>query len=95
MNSGLLVFISVASVYFVGLFTILMNVQKKCECPHCRTDIHLERKNRPRYVRRFYDYLTLKFFHCRRCHATFYLGRDTPDSEPVRMDRTAPKNSYT
>ncbi|MRS65451.1 hypothetical protein [Larkinella terrae] len=64
---------------------------------HCRTSMHLERTTRPLYVRRLYDYLPLKYFHCRRCHRTFYLHKDTPDSEPESMKDSTPKPkaSYT
>ena len=89
--------ISLAAVYVIFLLVIIMNTQKVCECAHCRTAMHLERTNRPLYVRRLYDYLPLKYFRCRRCHRAFYLHKNTPDSEPENMKETAPKPkaSYT
>ncbi len=59
--------------------------------------MHLERASRPLYIRRLYDYLPLKYFRCRRCHRTFFLHLDTPDSEPETMKSSSPKpkNSYS
>jgi transposase-like protein len=86
-----------AALYIILLLVIVLNTQKVCECNHCHTAMHLERTNRPLYVRRLYDYLPLKYFRCRRCHRTFYLNKDTPDSEPESMKDSAPKPkaSYT
>ncbi|MGA0558974.1 hypothetical protein ACO2Q8_20120 [Larkinella sp. VNQ87] len=85
------------AVYLLFWLGIVLNTQKVCECGHCRTAMHLERTNRPLYVRRFYDFLPLKYFRCRRCQRTFYLHKNTPDSEPDKMKDIipAPKGSYS
>ncbi|GAB3313461.1 hypothetical protein GCM10027299_00530 [Larkinella ripae] len=86
-----------AGLYLLGLLIVTLNTQKQCTCQHCRTAMHLERTNRPLYVRRLYDFLPLKFFRCRRCQRTFYLHKDTPDSEPETMKGVTPKpkSSYS
>jgi hypothetical protein len=89
--------VSLAGLYAILLLGIILKTQKRCVCVHCQTTMHLERTNRPLYVRRLYDFLPLKFFRCRRCQRTFYLHKNTPDSEPESMKETAPKPkaSYT
>lgn len=84
-------------LYCIGLLVIVLNTQKQCTCTQCRTAMHLERTNRPLYVRRLYDFMPLKYFRCRRCHRTFFLHKDTPDSEPETMKDMVPKpkGSYT
>ncbi|WP_128543201.1 hypothetical protein [Larkinella soli] len=76
-----------AGLYAAALLRILLKVRKKCECPECRNAIHLERTYRPGWMKRYFGYLPLKYFHCRSCHYTFYLHRDTPDTEPVRAEK--------
>ncbi len=81
--------------YLIGMLYIFSKTQKRCTCTHCKTDIHLERTTKPSYFKRYYNFLPLKAYRCRRCAKTFFIHNETPGVEPIRMDEqvlsTAPR----
>jgi len=76
---------SLVGLYMIGMLFVLGKTQRRCTCRDCKTDIHLERTSKPWYFKRYYNFLPLKAYRCRRCMATLFVPSSTRGVEPARM----------
>ncbi len=72
-------------MYVLGLLFIWSKTRRICACSSCDTDMHLERTERPSYLKTWYGYLPLKAYHCRKCYRRLFVHKNTPGVEPARM----------